>query len=85
MIGVTSMSAVALYTPDAYPELTQLLDLGGHIWKRIVTENDVVDLEPDEGWAGAIIQLGEDPERGMDHYSGASQKRCSYRTSNASY
>ena len=58
------MSAVALYTPEASPELTQLLDLGGHIWKRIVTENDVIDLEPEEGWAGAIIQLGEDPERG---------------------
>ena len=58
------MSAIAPYTPDASPELTRLLDLSGYIWKRIVTENDVVDLEPEGGWAGAIVQLGEDPERG---------------------
>ena len=58
------MSALALYTPEASPELTQLLDIGGYVWKRIVTVNDVVDLEPQESWAGAIIQLGEDPERG---------------------
>ena len=58
------MSAIALYTPEASPELTRLLDLGGYVWKRIVTENDVVDLEPEGGWAGAIVHLGEDPEPG---------------------
>ncbi|MDG2111845.1 MAG: response regulator transcription factor [Actinomycetota bacterium] len=56
------MSALAVYPSSPTPELAQLLDLGGHLWKPISEESDVDAHEPDDGWLGAIVQMGDDPD-----------------------
>ena len=56
------MSALAVYPPTPSPELAQLLDLGGHLWKPIESETEIDTQEPDEGWLGAIVQIGDDTE-----------------------
>lgn len=56
------MVALAVYPGTPSPELAQLLDLGGHVWKPVGSEDDVTGQEPEEGWLGAIIQIGDDTE-----------------------
>ena len=56
------MSVLAVYPATPSPELAQLLDLGGYVWKPLNTEDDVDAQEPDEGWLGAIVQVMEDTE-----------------------
>ena len=46
------------------PELAQLLDLSGFVWKGIAEASDVDRLEPEDGWGGAIVQIGDDSETG---------------------
>ncbi|MEC7915769.1 MAG: response regulator transcription factor [Actinomycetota bacterium] len=58
------MPVLAIYPADPAPELAQLLDLSGFIWKGVSQPVDVDSLEPDEGWGGAIVQLGADGELG---------------------
>lgn len=58
------MPILAIYPADPAPELAQLLDLSGFIWKGVSQPVDVDSLEPDEGWGGAIVQLGADGELG---------------------
>ena len=58
------MPVLAIYPADPAPELAQLLDLSGFIWKGVSQAVDVDSLEPDEGWGGAIVQLGADGELG---------------------
>ncbi|MDP7067073.1 MAG: response regulator transcription factor [Acidimicrobiales bacterium] len=58
------MPVLAIYPADPAPELAQLLDLSGFIWKGVSQPVDVDNLEPDEGWGGAIVQLGADSELG---------------------
>ena len=54
------MTILAIYPADPAPELAQLLDLNGFVWKGVADPSDVDLLEPDEGWGGAIVQLVED-------------------------
>ena len=56
------MTVLALYPADPAPELAQLLDLNGFVWKGLAEPSDVDLLEPDEGWGGAIVQLVEDSD-----------------------
>tara|TARA_Y100001970_G_scaffold133768_1_gene164820 strand:+ start:5718 stop:6395 length:678 start_codon:yes stop_codon:yes gene_type:complete len=58
------MSVLAIYPSDPAPELAQLLDLSGFIWKGVEHPSDVDNLEPDEGWGGAIVQVGPDGDLG---------------------
>ena len=58
------MTVLAIYPADPVPELAQLLDLSGFVWKGVAAPNDVENLEPDEGWGGAIIQLGDTGDDG---------------------
>ncbi|MEC9058767.1 MAG: response regulator transcription factor [Actinomycetota bacterium] len=58
------MPVLAIYPADPAPELAQLLDLSGFIWKGVSQPVDVDSLEPDEGWGGAIVQLGAAGELG---------------------
>ncbi len=58
------MTVLAIYPADPAPELAQLLDLNGFVWKGVAQPTDVDLFEPDEGWGGAIVQLGEDSEFG---------------------
>jgi len=44
------------------PELAQVLDLAGFPWKAVGTPDAAARLEPDAGWAGAIVAAADDPE-----------------------
>ena len=58
------MTVLAIYPADPAPELAQLLELSGFVWKGVAQPSDVDLFEPDEGWGGAIVQLGEDSDLG---------------------
>jgi DNA-binding response OmpR family regulator len=61
MTARTSMIAVV---PDpASPELARTLDLAGFSWKA-VTPAAATEHEPTGGWAGAIVDLTDDPDAG---------------------
>lgn len=49
--------------PDPPPhDVAQALDLSGFPWKAVDNIASAARLEPDEGWAGAIICAESDPE-----------------------
>ena len=58
------MTVLAIFPADPSPELAQLLDLSGFVWKGIAEASDVDRLEPEDGWGGAIVQIGDDSETG---------------------
>src|SRR5690349_6566589 len=49
------MEPLLLYPDPPPPELAQALDLGGYPWKAVAGEADIERLEPEDGWAGAVI------------------------------
>jgi len=51
-----------LYPDPAPPALVQALDIGGYPWKAAATPEGVTKLEPDDGWAGAVVCADSDPE-----------------------
>jgi len=52
-----------LVFPDPPPaELAQALDLAGYPWKGVGDEGDITRLEPDDGWAGALVVADAAPE-----------------------
>ncbi|HEX4822569.1 MAG TPA: response regulator transcription factor [Acidimicrobiales bacterium] len=56
------MEPLLLYPDPPPPELAQALDLGGYPWKSVADELNAQRVEPDDGWAGAIICADIDPE-----------------------
>ena len=48
--------------PTPAPELAQTLDLGGYKWTAVDNELDAIRSEPDDGWFGAIISVGDNGE-----------------------
>jgi DNA-binding response OmpR family regulator len=52
-----------LVFPDpAPPLLAQTLDLAGYAWKSAANVSVALQLEPADGWAGAVVCADEDPE-----------------------
>jgi two-component system, OmpR family, alkaline phosphatase synthesis response regulator PhoP len=52
-----------LVFPDpSPPALAQALDLAGYPWKSANSADAAERLEPDDGWAGAIVAADVDPE-----------------------
>jgi DNA-binding response OmpR family regulator len=52
-----------LVHPDpAPPGLTQTLDRAGYPWRAVGGADDVTRVEPEDGWAGAIVSTEADPE-----------------------
>jgi two-component system, OmpR family, alkaline phosphatase synthesis response regulator PhoP len=51
-----------LFPDPAPPELAQALDLGGYPWKCAASVEAASRLEPDDGWAGAIVVADADPD-----------------------
>ena len=49
------MTVLAIYPADPAPELAQLLDLSGFVWKGVAQPSDVDLFEPDEGWGGVVV------------------------------
>ncbi|HEX2850436.1 MAG TPA: response regulator transcription factor [Acidimicrobiales bacterium] len=56
------MEPLLLFPDPPPPELAQALDLSGYPWKSAATPEDAARIEPDEGWAGAIVCADRDPE-----------------------
>ena len=51
-----------LFPDPAPPPVAQALDLGGWAWKAVGGPDAASRLEPDEGWAGAVVCADEDPD-----------------------
>jgi two-component system alkaline phosphatase synthesis response regulator PhoP len=51
-----------IYPDPAPPALAQALDLAGYPWKAAATADGAARLEPDDGWAGAVVCSDTDPE-----------------------
>jgi two-component system, OmpR family, alkaline phosphatase synthesis response regulator PhoP len=58
------MEPLLLFPDPAPPELARALDLGGYPWKAASSPEAAARLEPDDGWAGAIVCADADPEAG---------------------
>ncbi len=56
------MEPLLLFPDPAPPELAQALDLGGYPWKSAGSIEAAGRLEPDDGWAGAIVVADTDPD-----------------------
>ena len=51
---------LAVYGEPVTPELARTLDLGGYRWKAVASADEAAEFEPPSGWAGAIIDCGND-------------------------
>jgi len=56
------MEPLLVHPDPPPPELAQALDLGGYAWKAVGDETASARLEPDGGWGGAVILVGDDAE-----------------------
>ncbi len=56
------MEALLVYPDPAPPELTQALDLGGYPWKAVADAEAASRLEPEDGWAGAVVCADTEPD-----------------------
>jgi two-component system, OmpR family, alkaline phosphatase synthesis response regulator PhoP len=56
------MEPLLVHPDPPPPELAQALDLGGYAWKAVGDEMASARLEPDDGWGGAVILVGDDAE-----------------------
>jgi len=56
------MEPLLLHPDPAPPALAQALDLAGYPWKAAATADVAARVEPEDGWAGAIVCAHEDPE-----------------------
>ncbi len=56
------MEPLLLFPDPAPPALAQALDLAGYPWKAASSVEAAARIEPDDGWAGAIVCADTDPE-----------------------
>ena len=56
------MEPLLLHPDPAPPALAQALDLAGYPWKAAGTADVAARVEPEDGWAGALIAADRDPE-----------------------
>ena len=56
------MEALLVYPDPPAPELAQALDLGGYPWKAVADIDGATRMEPDDGWAGAVVNADVDPD-----------------------
>jgi DNA-binding response OmpR family regulator len=56
------MEPLLVYPAPAPPALAQGLDVGGYPWKAVGRTDDVDDLQPDDGWSGAVVCAEDDAE-----------------------
>lgn len=55
-----------LVHPDPPPaELVQALDAGGYPWKAVADAGAAEGLEPEDGWAGAVVCADGDPDKAL--------------------
>ena len=56
------MEPLLIFPDPAPPALAQALDLAGYPWKAAGSPDAAERLEPEDGWAGAIVCADDDPE-----------------------
>jgi DNA-binding response OmpR family regulator len=56
------MEPLLIYPDPAPPALAQALDLAGYPWKSAGSPDAAERLEPEDGWAGAVVSADADPE-----------------------
>ena len=56
------MEPLLIFPDPAPPALAQALDLAGYPWKAASSADSASRVEPEDGWAGAIICADVDPE-----------------------
>jgi DNA-binding response OmpR family regulator len=56
------MEPLLLFPDPAPPALAQALDLSGYPWKAAASLESAERLEPNDGWAGAIVCADVDPD-----------------------
>jgi DNA-binding response OmpR family regulator len=56
------MEPLLIFPDPAPPVLAQALDLAGYPWKPAGSADAAERLEPDDGWAGAVVCADVDPE-----------------------
>src|SRR5215217_1994701 len=56
------MEPLLVFPDPAPPELAQALDLSGWSWKGARDDAAARRIEPDDGWAGAIVVADREPE-----------------------
>ena len=56
------MEPLLLHPDPAPPPLAQALDLAGYPWKAAGSAETATRVEPEDGWAGAIVCAHDDPE-----------------------
>jgi DNA-binding response OmpR family regulator len=56
------MEPLLIFPDPAPPELAQALDLSGWSWKAARDDAAARRIEPDDGWAGAIVVADREPE-----------------------
>ncbi len=56
------MEPLLVFPDPASPALAQALDLAGYPWKAAATAEAAARLEPNDGWAGAVVCSDTDPE-----------------------
>src|ERR1700733_4429293 len=56
------MEPLLVFPDPAPPALAQALDLAGYPWKSVSSSEGADRLEPEDGWAGAIVCADDDAE-----------------------
>jgi two-component system alkaline phosphatase synthesis response regulator PhoP len=56
------MEPLLVFPDPVPPDVAQGLDLGGYPWKAVSSVEAAARLEPEDGWAGAIVCADTDPE-----------------------
>ncbi len=56
------MEPLLVFPDPPAAELAQTLDLGGYPWKAATSADAADRVEPEDGWAGAVVAATEDPD-----------------------
>jgi two-component system alkaline phosphatase synthesis response regulator PhoP len=56
------MEPLLVYPNPSPPALAQVLDVGGYPWMPVRGAEEVDDVQPDDGWSGAVVCADDDAE-----------------------
>jgi DNA-binding response OmpR family regulator len=56
------MEPLLVFPDPPPPEVTHALELASYAWKAVTSTADVEGSEPEDGWSGAVVCAGEQPD-----------------------